>query len=171
MSNLKKKTIITETAIADSNPSSDKHSDELPSDVTQRAENAINNLMPAKSKHKYEAAYQKFMNWLAVKKITTLSDTVLLAYFDELSESFAPTTLWATYSMLRSMIHIKHDINIHDYATLIQFLKRKSTGYVSKKALVLNAEHIHQFLKDAPDELYLAVKVNFNNIYKIYTSC
>jgi len=35
----------------------------IPPDVFKRAESAANNLLPAKSQGKYEAAYAKFMQW------------------------------------------------------------------------------------------------------------
>lgn len=128
------------------------------------AQNAVNNLMPVKSKSKYELAYDKFMAWIKSKQIKSLCDSVLLAYFDELSETLAPTSLWSTYTMLKSLIHTRHNVNIHDYATLIQFLKRKSEGYAPKKAKVLSEDQVQQFIKEAPDDQFLAVKVNLNHI-------
>jgi len=96
----------------------------IPPDVFKRAESAANNLLPAKSQRKYEAAYAKFMQWRDKKKIKSLSETVFLAYFSELSETQVPSSVWAMYSMLRSTIQAKHNINIHNYAQLIQFLKK-----------------------------------------------
>lgn len=167
MSNLKRKA----TTIIPDSGSENSDVEELPSDVKKRAENAVNNLMPSKSKPKYEAAYDKFIVWMKAKKVTNLCDSVLLAYFDELAETHAPTSLWATYSMLRSVIHVRHNVNIHDYATLIQFLKRKSDGYAPKKAEVLTGEDVVKFIREAPDEQYLAIKVNIGLYTKlIYTN-
>lgn len=155
MTNLKRKAA---TIIPDSDP--DDSEDDLPSDVKVRADKAINNLLPSKSKPKYEAAYAKFIRWMKSKNLSNLSADIMLAYFDELSETLAPSSLWSTYSMLRSVIHTRHNINIHDYSTLIQFLKRKSEGFESKKSQVLTGEEVDKFIREAPDEQYLAMKVN-----------
>ncbi|XP_044729656.1 uncharacterized protein LOC123293006 [Chrysoperla carnea] len=108
---------------------------------------------------KYEAAYIKFMQWRLQKNIKDFSESIFLTYFNELATNRKPTSLWATYSMLRSMIEIKHKLNIHGYSSLLAFLKEKSIGYKSKMAQVLSARQINQFLEEAPDEKFLAVKV------------
>jgi len=77
------------------------------------------------------------MQWRGKKKIKTLSEPVFLAYFSELSEIQVPSSVWATYSMLRSTIQAKHNINIHDYAQVIQFLKKNSKGYEVKFLLLI----------------------------------
>ncbi|KAL7298012.1 hypothetical protein TKK_0009020 [Trichogramma kaykai] len=115
--------------------------------------------LPAKSKQKYEATYKKFMEWKVQKGYTDFTSHVLLTYFKEMSEKFKATSLWATYSMLRSVILTKHNVNIHDFSPLLEFLKTNSKGYVPKKAEILEPEHIRRFLTDAPDDKYLVVKV------------
>jgi len=40
----------------------------IPPDVFKRTESVANNLLPAKSQGKYEAAYAKFMQWRDKKK-------------------------------------------------------------------------------------------------------
>ncbi|XP_057330039.1 uncharacterized protein LOC130670624 [Microplitis mediator] len=61
--------------------------------------------------------------------------------------------------MLRSMIDIKHKINIFNYSGLIAFLKQKNKGFKSKKVETLDAEQINQFSHQAPDNQVLAIKV------------
>ncbi|XP_074103468.1 uncharacterized protein LOC141530326 [Cotesia typhae] len=80
-----------------------------------------------------------------------------------------PSSLWATYSMLRSMVDIKHNINIYNYSRLIAFLKQKNKGFKSTKALTLSAEQINQFLGEAPDNQYLPIKVAL--IYGVQGAC
>jgi len=73
--------------------------------------------------------------------------------------------------MLQSTIQAKHNIN--DYAQVIQFLKKNSKGYEVKKAKILTSEQCQQFIKEAPDDEYLAIKVNtiifFNEYSKVKT--
>lgn len=93
-------------------------------------------MLPLKSKNKYENAYNKFIEWRKIKKVKSLSESVFLAYFSELAEKLAPTSVWAIYSMLRSVISARHNLNIHDYGRLISFLKINSKGHTVKKANV-----------------------------------
>jgi len=72
------------------------------------------------------------------------------------------------YSMLRSTIQEKHNINIHNYAQVIQFLKKNSKSYEVKKAKILTSEQCQQFIKEAPDDKYLAIKVNTIIFFNIF---
>lgn len=129
-------------------------------EILEKAKEVAKSLLPQRSRPKYESAYVKFNQWRLQKKIQSTSESTLLAYFHELAIDHKPTSLWATYSMLRSMIQIKHRLNIYHYPNLIAFLKQKNKGYKSKKSKVLSAEHINQFLEEAPDNKFLAIKVN-----------
>ncbi|KAK5649505.1 hypothetical protein RI129_000534 [Pyrocoelia pectoralis] len=61
--------------------------------------------------------------------------------------------------MLRTMLNIKENIDISKFARLIALLKTFSKGYLPKKSKILEFEHITKFLGEAPDNIYLAVKV------------
>lgn len=45
----------------------------------------VNNLLPEKSKEKYLKAYNDFDKWKAVKGVKSVSESVLLVYFEYLS--------------------------------------------------------------------------------------
>ncbi|CAH0552504.1 unnamed protein product [Brassicogethes aeneus] len=130
-----------------------------PPEIVDSAKAATKNLLPVKSRERYEINYDKFMKWRTSNKIQSFSENVLLAYFEQLSITMKPSTLWATYSMLKSTISINHDINIASYSKLQALLKRKSDGFKSKKSKVLNSQQINTFLKNAPDRKYLLMKV------------
>ena len=55
---------------------SESESDE----VGDAAEEAINELIPAKSKAAYENRFKKFCCWMEQKKKTVVNETLLLAY-------------------------------------------------------------------------------------------
>ena len=76
---------------------------------------------------------------------------VLLTYFSNLSKEIKPSTLWSVYSMLKTIINMKHNINISTYPKLQAFLKRKLTGFKSKKSKVLNSTDIKKFIDEAPN--------------------
>lgn len=142
-----------------SSTSCDEDMEYTPSELREEANSAMNNLFPAKSKDKYMKAYEDFMKWREVKQASSFSETVFLAYFNELSKTKMPSTLWAKYSMLKFTVNIKHNINIKSYSNLTALLKRQSNGFKSKKSPVFTTENIATFLNDAPDDMYLVTKV------------
>lgn len=128
--------------------------------VIQAATSASNDILPQKSQQRYQFVYEKFITWRKDNRVTSFSENVLMAYFGTLSNSLKPSTLWSMYSMLRSVISLKHDVDISKYLKLKTFLKRKSTGFKSKKAKVLNSEQIQLFIDKANDEKFLFTKVS-----------
>ena len=109
-----------------------------PPELTKIAEQAKPNSLPAKSKVLYLLTYSNFSKWKQEKCANSSSESVLLAYFAHLSKKYQPSSLWATYSKLRSTIHINDNIDIKQYHNLQAFLKRHSDGYQPKKAYVSN---------------------------------
>lgn len=71
---------------------------------------------------------------------------------------FKPTTLWSIYSMLKTNLLIKEKIDISKYRKLSVFLKQTNAGYQPNKT----KSEIMNFLKKAPDNKFLMIKVNFN---------
>lgn len=135
-----------------------------PPSVIEAANSASNDILPDKSRERYEFVYKKFMDWRNGNQINSFSENVLLAYVGKLSKDLKPSTVWSMYSMLRSTINIKHNVDISQYAKLKAFLKRKSTGFKSKKAKVLTSQQIQTFIHDAPDVKFLFTKVILFNL-------
>lgn len=132
-----------------------------PPKIIENARLAMNNLLPAKSRERYEIVYRKFMDWRNKNNVQSFSEQVLIAYFEELSIEMKPSSLWSIYSMLRATININHNnINIAAYNKLIALLKRKSDGFKSTKSKTLTSRQINDFLQRAPDKEYLFMKVN-----------
>lgn len=131
-----------------------------PPDVVESANLAKLQLLPSKSKEKYESAYAKFMDYRQQKRVQSFSENVVMSYFAELSKKYKSSTLWSTYSMLRSMLAINHDIDLSKHLKLRAFLKRKSAGYIAKKSKILNEEQIDYFILNASDDTFLAAKVS-----------
>ncbi|KAK4884830.1 hypothetical protein RN001_001101 [Aquatica leii] len=127
-----------------------------PPEVRQDANEALVNLLPKKSKARYELAYSKFVNWARTKKISNFTENVLLAYFQTYPNK---KSLWATYSMLKACLILHDNINISNYSKLIAFLKRETEHYQPKKSKVLEEEQIAKFINDAPNNDFLLMKV------------
>lgn len=129
-----------------------------PPEVSNTAREAIENLLPSKSRLHYEKAYRQFLDWRITKGVTNVSENVLLAYLSEKSKNVKASTLWATYSMLKSTLNIKENVDIAKFTKLVPFIKQQAVGYRAKKSKVFTREEISKFITEAPDEIYLFLK-------------
>lgn len=123
----------------------------------------------AKSYNKYEASYQKFMKWCGEEQIEGYTENVLLTYFSYLTTKLEMkgATMWAHYSMLKSLLNIKHGVDIGKYLRVRAYIKRQNLHHVPKISATFTKEQYEKFLSEAPDEKYLVTKVNFNHMMKI----
>ncbi|KAJ3646056.1 hypothetical protein Zmor_023667 [Zophobas morio] len=71
-------------------------------DILNAAREACTSLLPAKSKEKYEKTYGVFCQWREAKKVKNLDENVMLAYFYEKAKVLKASSLWSTYSMLKT---------------------------------------------------------------------
>ena len=81
-----------------------------PEEINTKANSALNNLLPEKSKFRYEKVYNQFMEWKTRNGVSSFSENVFIAYFEELAQDKKPSSLWSIYSMIKSTINIKHQI-------------------------------------------------------------
>lgn len=130
-----------------------------PPDIREYALNINAQLLPEKSREKYESVYSTYKKWQTSRKIKLTSENVLMVHFKELSQKYKPSTLWSTWSIMKTTLSQKEGIDINQYKQLKSFLKRESDGYKCKKSKVFSSEEIEKFLKEAPDNNYLATKV------------
>lgn len=145
-------------------PNVDDSDSTIPDNILEKYRAALNDTLPAKSAKKYAVAYYNFCEWQKKNGTDSIDEIVLMAYMQDLSEKYAPSTLWSVYSMLKRMIINIRNFNISGYSQLINFLKNKAAGYEGKKSNVFTPEEIHTFMTTAPDDQYLALKVNEREI-------
>lgn len=124
--------------------------------------------LPMRSKPKYLKCYNNFRGWLTAKNKDTFSEQVLLAYFKHLAQTKLPTTLWNTYSLIKSMLIVKHNVYINSYEKLLKFLKTLSIDHRPRSSQILNAKDIETFLKEAPDLRYIVHKVSTPTLKLFY---
>lgn len=143
-----------------------------PPDIQEAASFATMSLLPEKSRKRYNITYDKFMTWCKKKNVSVSTENVILAYLAELSTTYASSTMWSEYSLLKATLIAKNNIDNSKMPKLVPFLKRKSEGFKPKKAKIFSREEINKFLNDAPDEVYLMMKVSvflsndFKTIFK-----
>ncbi|XP_074028805.1 uncharacterized protein isoform X2 [Leptinotarsa decemlineata] len=97
-------------------------------DILKKTEQARGSLIPSKSEAVYQKEYKIYLDWLTRKNVMPkdVTETVFLAYFQELSETYSPNSLWTKWSMLKSMVTIHEKRDITKFNELQAFLKRKS---------------------------------------------
>lgn len=135
----------------------------VPSELAEEANNIALNLLPEKSKQIYTKAYNNFKKWQISKKSNSFAEEMFLVYFNELSKTVSPSTLWSYYSMLKSTVSSYNNIEINKYKKLIAFLKKVNKSYVPKKSKVFTAEDLSNYCNKAPDNEYLVNKVNIQD--------
>lgn len=116
-------------------------------------------LLPGKSKKKYEKEFKIFNTWCESNNVLIATENVMLGYFELMSKTKKASTLWASYSMLRSCLILYKNIDISKYSKLTSFLKRKSRDYEPKKSKILEIDDINKFINTADDYTFLAIKV------------
>ncbi|KAJ8911856.1 hypothetical protein NQ315_012521 [Exocentrus adspersus] len=79
-------------------------------------------------------------------------------YFGEQTRQKKPSTLWAMYSMIQTMLQIEEKTDISKHGKLLAFLKRQNVGFRPKKSNVYSRKNIENFLNKAPNNL-LPIKV------------
>lgn len=132
-----------------------------PEEISEKAREVTLNLLPDKSKKKYNMQYDLFIKWCSTKNVKRYSESVLLTYLSELSQKYKSSTLWSIHSMLKATLSVRDNVDIGSYTKVIAFLKKQSVGHVPKKSKVITAQEINNFLRNAPDETYLLLKVTY----------
>lgn len=129
--------------------------------IEEAAAKIVVDLLPEKSRKVYEKCFKEFCDWCLMKQIDEIhSESVLLVYFAEKAKHCKASTLWSCYSMIKASLGVKNNVDISKYSRLLAFLKKQNVGYHPKKSRILTREQIDRFLKEAPDEKFLMVKVN-----------
>ena len=74
--------------------------------------------------------------------MSTISENVLLSYFEIQLQKYKSSSLWSLYSQLKSCITIYNNVDISKYHRLQALLKRCSEGYVPNKFKLLEEYEI-----------------------------
>lgn len=64
-----------------------------PPEIRDQARDVELNLLPEKSRTVYELTYRRFMEYRQKNNVGSFSETVLIAYFPDLSKQIKPSTL------------------------------------------------------------------------------
>ena len=150
-----------------SSDSEDETYETTPPELRDAAKEVARDVLPTKSRSKYEDAYKNFIEWQKINKAIT-SENCLLVYFKKLMERYKPSTVWSLYSMVKSSIKLNENIDISVDHKLSATLKNNAIRYECKKSKLFTGEQIKIFLNEAPDFVHLANKVNLIIINYIF---
>lgn len=103
------------------------------------------------------------MKWCKKQGTTQYSESVLMTYFSGLSKEYSPASMWSYYSMLKATLLANNNVDISRYKKLTTFLKQKGKTHIPKQSKILSQEEILKFLLNAPDEIYLMIKVIYSD--------
>lgn len=95
--------------------SSENDCEIVPEAIRQAAQNVTMDLLPQRSKILYTKAHNAFKTWRKEQHSNSFCEDVLLAYFADLAKKYAPSSLWATYSMLKTTFNCYDHIDISKY--------------------------------------------------------
>ncbi|PSN35531.1 hypothetical protein C0J52_23675 [Blattella germanica] len=75
------------------------------------------------------------------------------------SKVFAASSLWCTYSKLKTILRVREKVDVSSFTNVVSFLKKMSVRHVPRKSNVLSRSQIDEFLLNAPDDFFLLIKV------------
>lgn len=125
----------------------------------QSSETKAWQLLPKRSKERYEQAYAQFCKWRENGNVDSVSDEVFLDYIKELSMGLKATTLWSKYSMIKCCLTALENVDVDQFPKTTAFIKERNKGYTPNRSEVLSAEEVTRFLMEAEDDEHLVDKV------------
>ena len=129
--------------------------------VVNLAGEAREELIPVKSRGRYLRALNLFKMWQVENDcVGNYEEDVVLAFVNCFCDKNSVSTAWATYSMIKKVLQITEDVNIEFASSVNNFLKVRTRSYTPKQAKVFTNYEVAVFLLDAPDQVYLGVKVS-----------
>lgn len=153
---------VTEVKISD-----DEDSEDECIVIQSDGENDDAKIERLKSNSTYVNRYADFNAWKENMKIEATTEKSVIDYLEDMSRKYIPSTLKSIHSILKTMLLVKEKINIENFSDLNEFMKKKTEGFKgTTKSGILSVDNIRDFLNNAPNNKWLASKVN--TIYSVY---
>jgi hypothetical protein len=119
-------------------------------ELNAQAAEVKNSLVPSGSVRLYSQQWRKYLDWCSTKQIYL--EDVLLVYFQELSQQYAPSSLWTFYSCINCYFQSNEGISLKKFSALNRFLKLLSSRPAPKQSAVFTEDQLRQYLHNAPNE-------------------
>jgi hypothetical protein len=89
--------------------------------IVAQAKEAIEKMVPPKSRLLYEKEYKLFCEWRKNQKAKGVNENIILAYVLERSRSVKSSSLWSYFSQLKKMLLVKENIDIGRFVQILIF--------------------------------------------------
>lgn len=120
---------------------------------------------PEQPLHTYKTPYENFMNWQRINNIDSLTEDVILLYFQDLSKRCEPSTLWKEFFVLKSTIIVNNELDIGKYSKLMEYLQGND-----ERSKLFTWDEVNKFVLEAQDDIYLSTKVGLYYLEQILFS-
>ena len=103
-----------------------------------------NETLPKKSSDRYLLVYNTYKKWRRENQnsLSGNEENNLIVYFTGLKQRLAPPTLWSIWSMLKSTMLTRDDMDIKKFLRLRDLIRQNNKNYRPKKSAVLSWENI-----------------------------
>lgn len=95
------------------------------------------------------------------KKVSKITENVLLAYFNEIMQRYKASTLWTILSAIKAISKTKSNVDFGELESVQAVLKQKQSTEKKKKSAVFSRDQIHKFLREAEGPENLVPKLAF----------
>ncbi|PSN54679.1 hypothetical protein C0J52_01066 [Blattella germanica] len=108
--------------------------DDLCSDgeIEEAWKTGCDELIPKKSKQRYEFAYAPLCNWLKEHDVDINENNILAYFVLRNSKLTSPGSLWSEFSILKTMLKLNNGIDIGSFTKILCFLKKKMLDIVQR---------------------------------------
>jgi integrase len=130
-----------------------------PPDVKEIALKCKDNMIPEKSRDTYERHWNNFEAWIKEKKVSRITQNVILAYFHEIMPKYKASSLWTILSAIKAISKTKPNVNLGDLECVHAVLKQKQSKETVKKSPVFTRDQMDKFLQEAQGMKYLVPKL------------
>jgi integrase len=107
-----------------------------------------------KSSATYDKWINNFQQWVSLND-KDFSASSVLYYLSELSERYAPTSLWTIYSILNKFMKVFYSIDLNQCFLLKDFLKNLDKTHCPKKSSVLSSNDIENFVNKTDESVLI----------------
>jgi len=132
-----------------------------PPEMRTIAAAAAGDILPDKSRERYEQSYEDFLSWGAANNVKDgyVSERVILAWL-KAHDHLAPTTLWTRYSMIKKVHNSRFPQNrLGDFQSVTDVLKKKEKTHLRKKSNTFTREHIAAFIEKCGSSIEFSVMI------------
>jgi integrase len=133
--------------------------DSTPPDLKESALKCKEKMIPQKSKETYERHWNNFEKWIIQKKVSKISENVMLAYFNELMEKYKASSLWTILSAIKAVSKTKPNVELGELESIQAVLKQKQAKEKKKKSAVFTRDQMDKFFQEAHGMEYLVPKL------------